>query len=93
MSKKWTPQQKLLHGIKLVGGTVVGLIAIDFISKWGADRVETLFNEVNNEDMGIDIANSILGMANVLGPEYAEGLLADAVAEQHENVVLFRKRA
>lgn len=94
MGKEWTPQQKLLHGMKVVGGATVGLMAVGFLAKWGADRVETLFDEVNEDDMGIDRANSILGMANDLGPEYAEELLADALANEHENVTpLFRKRA
>lgn len=93
MSKKWTPQQKLLHGIKVVGGATVGLMAVGFIAKWGADRVETLFDEVNDEDMGIDRANSILGMANDLGPKYAEELLADAISAEYENVIPLKKRA
>lgn len=93
MGKKWTQQQKLLHGMKVVGGPIVGLMAVGFLAKWGADRVETLFEEVNEENMGIDRANSILGMSNYLGPENAEELLASAVAEQYENVTPLRKRA
>lgn len=93
MSKEWTSQQKLLHGMKVVGGATVGLMAVGFLAKWGHDRVETLFDEVNEDDMGIDRANSILGMANDLGPEYAEEILADAVSEKYENVTLLRKRA
>lgn len=93
MSKKWTSQQELLHGIKVAGGTAVGLMAVGFLTRWGDDRVKILFNEVNEDDMGIDRANSILGMANDLGAEYAEQILVDAVSEKYENVTLLRKRA
>ena len=89
----WTPQQKLLHGMKLVGGTAVGLMAVGFIAKWGTDRFEDLIDNVNEDDMGIDRANSILEKANYLGPEYAEELLTDAIARQYENVTSLRKRA
>lgn len=85
MSKKWTTQQKALHGIKLIGGATVALGLIAFTSKWGPDRVNKLFGEVNEDDMGIDNANSILGMSNELGIEEAKTVLWNALANKHDN--------
>ena len=94
MSNSWTNQQKLLHDIKVAGGAEVGLKVLKNICKWGDDRVETLFEKVNEDGMGINRATSILEKANYLGPECVEILLAGKIAEQQKNVTLiFKKRA
>lgn len=97
MSKKWTNQQKVLYGIKLIGGADVGIRLIDSVSKWGSDRVDTLFNAINENEMGIDNANNILNMSNELGPEVAKNLLWNALAnkyaDQDDNIILFRREA
>lgn len=79
MSKKWTVQQKVLHQIKWVGGATVKIMAMTFMAKWRKDRVAILFNTINEDEMGIDNANSIFNMANELGPEVTKNILWNAV--------------
>lgn len=96
-SKEWTNQQKALHAIKIIGGAAVALPAIYFIAKWGSDRVNTLFNAVNEDEMGIDNANNILDMSNQLGPEEAKRTLFNALANKYDNeddnVIPLRRKA
>ena len=97
MNKKWTTQQKVLHGVKLIGGAAVGIMLIDFVAKWGADRVDTLFDAVNEDEMGIDNANNILSISNELGPEVAKTVLWNALSNkcdnQDTNVIPLRREA
>lgn len=96
-SKKWTNQQKLLNAVKLIGGAAVVLPSIYFTAKWGWDRVNTLYDAVNEDKMGIDNANNILDIANQLGPEKAKKILFNALANkfdnEDDNVIPLRREA
>lgn len=93
---KWTDQQKLLNGVKMIGGPGVGLVLVGIAAKYGIDRVKKLINEVDGDGMGIDNSIKILKLSNELGPENTIDILSaelDNFGKDYDNVIEFiRKR-
>lgn len=93
---KWTDQQKLLNGVKLIGGAAAGLVLVGFAAKHGIDSVNKLITEVDEEGMGIDNSIEILELSNKLGAENSIDILSkelDNIDEDYDNVIEFiRKR-